>query len=493
MVQGQSKEAKKVTFSFDKSTNFSEWFSEIVKRAELADLRYNVKGFVVFQPWSVLCMEAMYKDLEEVLQNKGHSPYWFPAVIPEKNFKLEGEHVQGFTPSVLWVTSHGNDEPLEEKLALRPTSETAFYQMFALWLRSYKDLPFKTYQRAQVWRYETKATRPFLRSREFHWIEAHCAFPSQEQALQQVHEDMETTQEVLYEKWGLPFIFFRRPQWDKFAGAVDTYAADAFMPDGRFLQLPSTHNLGQNFSKPFNVQFTDKEGKQQYPFLTCYGPAVSRIFAGIVAVHSDNRGLVFPFDIAPKQIVIVPIVTGKNDAKVLKAAKDLHKTLLSKGYRVELDASDKRPGEKFFYWEMKGVPLRLELGPKELAKKSVIVYRRDADEKKTIKLSALEKFVEKSAVESSKNLKQRAEKKFKDFIKDAKSFDELKQVLKDRHIARVSFCSNEMDGASCAEKIEKELQATVRGTRADKKEKPFSDCIVCGNAAKEVAYVAFQY
>jgi len=227
-----TKKEKKVTFNIDKEKNFSEWYSEIVKEAELADLRSNIKGFLVFQPWSVLAMEKMYQYMEKALQEKGHKPYFFPTLIPEKNFKIEGEHVKGFTPSVFWV-NQGGETKLPEKLALRPTSETLFYQMFSLWIRSYNDLPFKAYQRANVFRYETKATRPFLRSREFHWIEAHCAHASERDAEKQVKEDMETTKEVLHDIYGLPFIFFERPSWDKFPGAKRTFAADVLNPDGR--------------------------------------------------------------------------------------------------------------------------------------------------------------------------------------------------------------------------------------------------------------------
>src|SRR3989338_2198309 len=185
----------KVTFNISKSNNFSEWFSEIIQKAELADIRYNVKGFIVFQPWSVLSMEKMFKYMEKKLQEKNHLPYYFPTVIPENNLKKESHHIKGFTPEVFWLEKVKG----EDKLALRPTSETAFYQMFSIWIRSYKDLPFKTYQRANVFRYETKATRPFLRSREFHWIEAHCAHATEKDALKQVKEDMETTKEVLHD------------------------------------------------------------------------------------------------------------------------------------------------------------------------------------------------------------------------------------------------------------------------------------------------------
>src|SRR3989344_7853110 len=322
-----------------KNENFSEWFTEVVQKAELADMRFNVKGFLVFQPSSVLVMEKMYSFMESALRKKGHNPYWFPTVIPESNFTKESSHVKGFTPQVFWVT-HGGDKELEEKLALRPTSETAFYQMFALWIRSYKDLPFKTYQRANVFRYETKATRPFLRSREFHWIETHCAFPNLESAEAQVKEDMETTKDILHDIFGIPFIFFQRPEWDKFPGAYKTFAADAINPDGKLVQQPSTHIIKQEFSKAFDVKYKDKDGQDKYCYLTCYGPAVSRIFASVIITHGDDKGLRFPWDIAPLQVIIVPI--GPEPA-LIKKASEIKKALSD--YSVEIDTSEKSPGE----------------------------------------------------------------------------------------------------------------------------------------------------
>ena len=483
---------EKTTFNIDKEKDFSNWFSEILKTAELADLRYNIKGFLVYQPWSVLCMEEMARLFEKALQRKGHKPYWFPVMIPEKNFHLEKEHVEGFAPEVFWVTETGDGSKLEEKFALRPTSETAFYQMFSLWIRSYKDLPFKTYQRANVFRYETRATRPFLRIREIHWIEGHCAFKSLEDSMKQVHEDMETTQELLHDAFGIPHIFFQRPQWDKFAGAVNTYAADALMPDGRMLQLPSTHCLGQNFSKPFNVKFVDENSKEQFAYLTCYGPAFDRIFAACIITHGDNKGLRFPFEISPLQVVIVPINFEK-ESKVLKKALELKERLLELNYRVEIDGSEKRPGEKFYFWEMKGVPLRIEIGPKELKAKELLVFRRDLEKKEKVKEKSLLEFVEKKGKEITKNLRETADKKFKDIILDAKTVEEAKKLLGEKKIVRASFCSTGLESAKCAEAIEKDLGAKVRGTRVDLKEKPFSNCLVCGKAAKEVVYIAFEY
>ena len=487
-----SKKEEKVTFSIDKEKNFSEWFTEIVKKAELADLRYNVKGFLVFQPWSVLAMEKMYKYFEQKLQEKGHKPYFFPTLIPEKNFKLEEEHVAGFEPEVFWVT-HGGTTKLIEKLALRPTSETAFYQMFSLWIRSYKDLPFKTYQRANVFRYETKATRPFLRSREFYWIEAHCAHATQKQAEKQVKEDMETTKEVMHDIFCLPFMFFERPSWDKFAGAYKTFAADVLNPDGKVIQQPSTHLLGQNFSKPFNVKFKDKDGKEKYAYITCYGPAISRIFASVIIVHGDNKGLVFPWKIAPKQVVIVPIQINK---QIKEKVKEIENKLTNEGIDVIVDLDkEKRPGEKFYFWEMKGVPLRIEIGKKELENKEVIIYRRDIDKKIAIKESKLPEEIKKLAEDYDKNLIKKADSLFKNRIEDAKDIEELKKILNSKKIARCGFCSLDKEGESCAEIIEKEIKAKVRGKNLEK-ESPkgkTSKCVVCGKKAEEVVYIAKEY
>jgi len=473
--------------SVKKAENFSEWYSEIVQKAELADLRYNVKGFLVFQPWSVLCMEKMYYYLEKALQQKNHKPYWYPTLIPEKNLLKESEHIAGFVPEVFWVTNAGKKK-LDEKLALRPTSETAFYQMFGIWIRSYKDLPFKTYQRAQVFRYETKATRPFLRSREFHWIEAHCAHATLKHAESQVKEDMQTTKEVLHDIFGLPFIFFERPAWDKFPGADRTFAADVLNPDGRVVQQPSTHLLSQKFSKAFNVKFIDKDGKEKLPFITCYGPAVSRIMASVIIVHGDDKGLRFPWEIAPRQIAIVPI---SNDPKLIKKAGEL-KNKIGDLASVEIDLTDRFPGEKFNYWEMKGVPIRIDLGLKEIKQKKLTVFRRDINKKETIPESKLINYIKKVAKESSQNLIKQADKLFESRIKDTKNSEEIKLALEQGAIARCNFCSVEKDGEKCAEVIEKQIGATVRGTKLEK-EKASGKCAICNKKAKQVVYIARQY
>lgn len=484
---------EKVTFEIDKKGNFSEWYSEIVKKAELGDMRYNIKGFIVFQPWSVLSMEKMFDFFEETLQLKGHKPYWYPVVIPEKNFVMEKDHVEGFAPEVFWVTETGAGEKLEERMALRPTSETAFYQMFSIWIRSYKDLPFKTYQRAQVFRYETKATKPFIRSREFYWIESHNAFDSRENALKQAKEDMETTKELLWDKFGLPFIFFERPQWDKFPGAEFTFAADTLMPDGKLIQLPSTHIISQKFTKAFNVKFTDEKGKENYCWTTCYGPAISRIFAAMISVHGDNKGLVFPFSVAPLQAVIVPIYTEKNKEKVLREAEKIKKDLMKKKLRVEADSSDKTMGEKFYYWEMKGVPFRIELGEKELKEKKAIVFRRDSGKKVKESIEKIDSFILMEGEKQLKALQEKTRKEFEEGILSAESFDKAKKALDKGKIVKAEFCSISMNAFSCAEKIEKELNASIRGAKFGEKDKPKGKCIVCGKKAEKIVYIAKSY
>ncbi len=476
--------------SVTKNGNFSEWFTEVVQKAELADLRYKVKGFLVFQPWSVLAMEKIYTALESSLQRKGHMPYFFPTVIPESNLTKESQHLKGFTPQVFWITQ-GGDTKLEERLALRPTSETAFYQMFSLWIRSYKDLPFKTYQRANVFRCETKATRPFLRSREFHWIETHCLFADKEGAEKQVHEDMTTTREVLHDLLGLPFIFFERPHWDKFPGAERTFAADVLNPDGKFVQQPSTHMIAQNFLKAFDVTFQDKDGKSKTPYSTCYGPAVSRIMASVIIVHGDDKGLRMPWGIAPRHVVIVPI---GNDAVLLKKAEKLKAELEGSddGLAVEIDNGDKSPGEKFGKWELKGVPIRIDLGLKELKEKKLSVFRRDLNKKEVIAEKDLAKYITKVKKEFTANLTKEADKLFDGRIVSAKNLEDLKKKIEAGNVVRCGFCSVGAEGKACADKITAESGAQVRGTKLEK-EKVSGNCIVCGNKASVVVYVGRSY
>jgi len=473
-------------------SNFSEWYNEVIKEAELCDIRYGVKGFVVFMPWAVMTMNKMYDMYEKELQKRGHVPALFPALIPESYLTREKEHVEGFVPEVFWVTEAGKNK-LEEKLAMRPTSETAMYSMYSLWIKGKKDLPLKLYQRGQVWRYETKATKPFIRSREFYWIEAHDCFATREEAEAQVREDMEMAENIIHQKFGVPFLFFKRPQWDKFAGAVDTYAADTLLPDGRVLQLPSTHMLGQNFSKSFNIKYMDENEREEFVWQTCYGPAISRIYAAVFATHGDEKGLVLPFDLAPLQIIIIPIVKVETKDEVNRKCKEIIGTLRDR-YSVKIDDGEETPGAKFNLWELKGVPVRIEIGKRDIDSGMLTIVRRDTKEKKQIKESKLIETIEKIREEMLKNLISKADSWFKGQMTEANSLEELNAALEKFGFVKIPFCTDQMEGEKCAEVVKEHCHANIRGTLYGKDEKPTNKkCIACGKKATVYVYAARQY
>jgi len=483
--------AKGKGITVEKDKDFSEWYTQLLQKAELADVRYNVKGFVVYMPWATITIKKMYRIYEDILERKGHLPLTMPSVIPEQNFKIEANHVKGFSPEVFWVTHAGNKK-LEEKLALRPTSETALYQMYSLWIRSYRDLPFKRYQSCQVWRSEGKATRPFFRGREFHWIEAHNVFRTLEDAEAQTVEDMETTYEALGDHYAIPSIFFERPQWDKFPGAMKTFAADALMGSGKVIQLPSTHLLGTNFSEGFNVKFKDEDGKEKPGFITCYGPAISRIYGAMVALHGDNNGLVLPFELAPTQIIITPVFFKGKERIVLDKAKEIKKKL--KKYAVNIDDREYlSSGERYAEWELKGVPIRIEVGPRDIENKQVVIVNRLKGKKETVPLESLKERVDECAVNYTNDLKKLHNIKFEDNIKDAKDFNDAKKIIKSGKIVRCGFCSIDKDAEKCAEKIEKDTNSFVRGSRVKGETKKFDKCIVCGKPATKTVYLAKSY
>jgi len=470
--------------------NFSEWYQTVLEEAEVADQRYNVKGFTVHRPTAAFAEKRMYNMLEEELEKKGHKSTIFPSVIPEENFELEKEHVEGFKAGVFWIT-HAGDSKLEKKLALRPTSETAMYKMYSLWIRSWRDLPLKLYQSCQIWRYETKATKPFIRDREFLWIEAHDVFETEKEVHNQVLEDIEITENVYHRQWAIPFMFFKRPEWDKFPGAVHTFAADTLMPDGKSIQIATTHLLGQNFSKPFHITFLDKNGNEHFGWQTCFGPSISRTFGALISIHGDDKGLVLPFALAPTQIVIVPIVDKGNKEKVMDFVKKLKKELTC--YRVVIDGSDDKPGSKYYHWELRGVPIRLEIGEKEVKNNSATLARRDTGKKEEIKIAELEKAIIATADHILQTLKKKADDNLESNIQSAKNLNELKDCLKKGGFVRADFCSIENAGLKCAEVIEKDTGASVLGVRHDKHEKPSGKCIVCGEKAGVVVYIAKTY
>jgi len=485
--------SSKEIFNIEKE-DFSTWYSEILKTADLVDLRYDVKGFVVYRPWLMRMAKVLYSIWEGELEKRGHSPTLFPVVIPEENFEREKDHVEGFSPQVFWVTEAG-EGALEKKLALRPTSEAAFYQMYSLWIRSHTDLPLRLYQSCAVYRYETKATKPLIRGREFLWIEAHDVFTTRDEALDQVNADMETTRAVLNEKLGIPLIFFRRPAFDKFAGAEDTYAADALMPDGRVVQLPSTHYLGQGFARAFELAYEDEKGDRQTPHQTCYGPPISRSLAVLGAMHGDRKGLVIPMAVAPVQVVVVPIIFKGKDVGVRDKCVELAGILKDAGWRVFLDDSDKKPGAKFYYWEMKGVPIRAEIGPRDLSNGTVTLVRRDTGEKGEVRFEDAAEEIGELGQSLLDNLRERAEEYLNTHVAETDDMDELSSILAEKGgFVNVPFCSREMDGEACAEEVKELTDADVRGTVFGSDDVPEGKtCIACGKPAKHIVMVARAY
>ncbi|MCX6770386.1 MAG: His/Gly/Thr/Pro-type tRNA ligase C-terminal domain-containing protein, partial [Candidatus Micrarchaeota archaeon] len=382
---------------------------------------------------------------------------------------------------------------LEERLAMRPTSETAMYQMYSLWIQGKSDLPVKIYHSSQVWRYETKATRPFIRSREFYWIESHDAFATEEEARAQVKEDMQMTHAVIFGRFGVPFIFFERPQWDKFPGAVSTYAADCLMPDGRVLQLPSTHLLGQNFAKPFDVKFLNEKGENEYCWQTCYGPAISRIYAAIISTHGDDAGLVMPFELAPVQAVVIPIVKKGTEAAVEKKAKEVVALLKKASLRAQADFSQNTPGFKYNEWEMRGAPFRIEIGGREAESGVLTVVRRDNKAKTLVKEGELVAWLQKEGESMLTDLKKRAEGWLTSQIAHAETMEELAKGIAAGKLVSVPFCTMEKPGEKCADTIKEKCAANVRGTRFDMRESAHGKCVVCGKSAAEIVYAAKQY
>lgn len=472
-----------------KKADFSEWYSEVLQKADVVDIRFKVKGFDVYMPTAMLVMEEMLRMFEADLRASGHMPVMFPVVIPETELKREEKHIKGFEEEVFWIT-HAGRHRLDERLALRPTSETAMYPLYSLWVRSHLQLPMKFYQTGTVYRYETKMTKPLLRSREFVWLEAHDVQKTKQGSVEQVKEDMETYRKVVTDGLCIPFLLLKRTEWDKFPGADDTYAFETVMPDGKVLQIGTTHDLGQRFAKVFDIKFLDENGKKQHAFQTCFGIGISRIFGALAAMHGDDRGLILPPAVAPVQVVIVPIFTKENKAQVFAKCGEVLGSLAEKGFRVHFDSREQHtPGFKFHEWELKGIPVRVEIGPKDMAANSVSVVRRDFMQRTTVPEEKLNEQLLEIMDSITAQLRKRADGLMT--VREAKSYSEVKARLKEGGFVRVPFCMSE----KCNDKLKADTGAEVRGTLFGKEDAPEKGavCAVCGGQAKAVAYVARSY
>ena len=458
--------------------DFSAWYNDLLWRAEIMDVRYPVKGLYVWFPYGFALRKHVYQKLRDLL-DRDHQETLFPLLIPEQEFMKEAEHIKGFEEEVYWVT-HGGTTPLEVKLALRPTSETAIYPMYALWVRSHADLPIKYYQIVNTFRYETKQTRPLIRLREItSFKEAHTVHATWQEAEEQVEEAIRLYREF-YDGLCIPTLVSKRPDWDKFPGADYTIAVDAIMPNGKTLQIGTVHHLGDHFSRTFCITYEDKNGEQKFAQQTCYGIS-ERSIAALISIHGDDRGLILPPAVATVQAVIVPITIGKRHEDVMAAAKKLCTDLTAAGFRVKLDSRDMRPGAKYYWWELRGVPLRLELGPRDLDAGKVMAVTRTG-QKSSIEIPTITEGLTRVFGEITDAIRARAEEHTKSHLCAAGSIADLSTVLDAGKVSVVHWCQQR----GCGDEIEKKTNASILGTDVRSNYVPAGDgpCIECGKPGK---------
>ena len=461
------------TGALPRKEDFSRWYNEILWRAEIMDVRYPVKGLYVWYPHGFAIRKRAYGILRD-LMDRDHEETMFPLLIPETEFMKEATHIKGFEDEVYWVT-HGGKNELDVPLALRPTSETAIYPMYSLWIRSHTDLPLKLYQIVNTFRYETKHTRPLIRLREItSFKEAHTVHATREEAAAQVEVALGLYREF-YDNLRVPVIVSRRPDWDKFPGADYTIAVDTIMPDGKTLQIGTVHMLGDHFSRTYEITYEGADGEQQYAYQTCYGIS-ERSIAAIISVHGDDKGLVLPPEVAPIQVVIVPIIVGKRRDEVLSAAAALEEELKEAGFVVRLDDRDMRPGAKYYHWEMRGVPLRIEIGPRDIDANTVVAVTRDGQKTKLDRRGVVEGVFSVLA-EFREGIWETARQAMADRITVAATLEETAEAVKNG-VAVVHWCGSQ----ECAEKIETAVDASILGSdiRSDQITVSDGPCVACG-------------
>jgi prolyl-tRNA synthetase len=466
-------------------SNFSEWFHNILEEAEIIDTRYPIKGMHVWQPQGFKIRKYALKLLRELLDDD-HEEVLFPLLIPEDELAKEAIHVKGFEEEVYWIT-HGGLTPLNKKLALRPTSETAMYPIFKLWVRSHSDLPLKFYQVVNTFRYETKHTRPLIRVREITTFkEAHTIHVDSQGAQDQVQDAIEIYRSF-FDQVGIPYIVTRRPDWDKFPGADYTMAFDTLLPDGKTLQIGTVHNLGQTFARTFDITYETAEGEHQHVYQTCYGLS-DRVIASIIGIHGDSSGLILPPSVAPYQVVIVPVLFKKGAQEVIEFCSQLHDKLKKNGIRVHFDDRDLRAGKKYYEWEMRGVPLRLEIGPRDIENKKMMTLRRDTMEKESCDYQdeTIINDINEILTDITQNLKNKAWQKFNENIRPAKSLEQAKELMQNRGIISFNWCG----GETCGKEIEEFVQVDILGLHQESSDEK---CINCGAPSKTIALLAKTY
>jgi prolyl-tRNA synthetase len=485
-TQGAGGEAfvKEIT---PQSEDFSRWYLDVVRKAELADYS-PVKGCMVIRPYGYAIWEQIQRQLDDRFKATGHVNAYFPLFIPESLLMKEAEHVEGFAPQVAWVTKGGTEE-LEERLIVRPTSETIIGVMYQKWIQSWRDLPVLINQWANVVRWE-KVTRPFLRTTEFLWQEGHTAHETAEEAQEETLKILALYKEFAENVLAMPVVDGQKSESEKFAGASKTYSIEALMGDGRALQAGTSHNLGQNFAKAFGIQFQGRDKTLQHAWTTSWGVS-TRLVGGVIMTHGDDSGLILPPKVAPWQVVIVPIPRGNWKETVLPKCEEIRDQLKAAGIRVKLDADDSNtPGWKFSEYEMRGVPLRLEIGPKDIEKASVFAARRDTRAKQSLPREGLAARITALLDEIQAGLLERARAYRESHTAATTSYDEFKSIMEGRPgFVQAPWCGS----AQCEADIKAETQATIRNIPFGFEQAPGVPCIKCGRPASVTAWFAKAY
>lgn len=482
MGKNKNKQVKEIT---PMEEDFSQWYTDVISKTEMVDYS-PVKGFMVIRPYGYAIWENIQAALDQRFKETGHQNMYFPLLIPESLLKKEAEHVEGFAPEVAWVTK-GGDKELAEPLCVRPTSETIICSMYSKWLHTYRQLPFLYNQWCSVVRWE-KTTRPFLRTSEFLWQEGHTLHETAEEAQAETMQMLNIYREMAEKVLAMPVVVGQKSEKEKFAGAHATYTMEALMHDGQALQAGTSHNLGQHFTEAFDITYLDRNNEQSNPFHTSWGVS-TRLIGGIIMVHGDDNGLVLPPKVAPTQIVIIPVAQHKEG--VLDKAYELKK-LLSATFRTELDDSDNSPGWKFNQWEMKGVPIRLEIGPRDIEAGQCVLARRDTGEKVTVSLDSVSDSVAALLDTIQQNLFDRALKMREEKTSTAKDLDEFKENLKNNPgFVKAMWCGDR----ECEDKIKEETGATLRCVPFDDEQEVIGEgtCVCCGKKADKMAYFARAY
>ena len=463
--------------------NFAKWYTDIVLKADLADYA-DTKGCIAIKPYGYAIWENIQKYTDDKFKKVGVKNAYFPVLIPESLLQKEKDHVEGFAPEVAWVTEAGG-EKLEEKLCVRPTSETIICQMYSKWLKSWRDLPFVYNQWCNVLRWE-KETRPFLRSREFLWQEGHTIHETSEEAKQRTMQMLEIYADVAENLLAIPVVKGIKTETEKFAGAEATYTIETMMHDGRALQSATSHYFGQNFTKPFDIKFQNREGKDEYAYQTSWG-ATTRLIGAIIMAHGDNRGLKLPPKVAPIQVVIVPVAMNKPG--VIEKATELYNKINQK-FRIELDTRDQfSPGYKFNDWEMRGVPLRVEIGPRDIENGVCVLVRRDTAEKATVKLSDIEEEIDKILESIQENMYNECKKRLEDRTSVAHNLEEFQKIMNEKQgFIKSMWCGD----AKCEEKI-KELTGAKSRCMPFDQENLGEECVCCGKKATKMVIWGRQY